>query len=391
MRCFSPVTRKVMLMKYQETGFRALYHNFAAFKISENIRNAISDFPNASEANCVLVYGYIDHEAGLTLEIMAAGIEKNKRYKFFEPSVGMRSFIRIGAIEQEEFVLFNDKDGSFGSRFAEQIDILKHYDVDEEIEKSRKMGFLDGCRHPHYPDDVMVYLVRKDRQTDGCWARISGLGEHYIIATLLNEPNQDFGYHIGEKIAFFVQETEEKEIICYSDMNPSQILTSEDLEDGTMLREAISVFNAERTEKNLLDVLELLRDSYVWVPCNAIMSEADQKAVEEMINGAEGNLESLIGLEMSNQDNIRFVPDILQNGDGFFFPAFITEDDMGEYGSHFSKIQKHFLEVIALAKNNEKEIRGIVINAFTDPWVLDREIFDIVEKMKTRIIDGEGQ
>ena len=91
-------------------------------------------------------------------------------------------------------------------------------------------------------------------------------------------------------------------------------------------------------------------------------------------------------MELSNQENIRMVPDILQNGDDFFFPAFISTEDMGEYGQHFSKVQKHFLEVIALARNNEKNVAGIVINAFTEPWVLDREIFDLVENMKSRLI-----
>ena len=133
-------------------------------------------------------------------------------------------------------------------------------------------------------------------------------------------------------------------------------------------------------------MMEILRDSFVWVPCNAVLSELDQKTFADLIDKADGNLDSLVGVELSNQDNIRMIPDILQNGDQFFFPAFITTEDMGEYGQHFSKVQKHFLEVIALARNNEKNVSGIVINAFTEPWVLDREIFDLVEKMKSRLV-----
>lgn len=58
---------------------------------------------------------------------------------------------------------------------------------------------------------------------------------------------------------------------------------------------------------------------------------------------------------------------------------------MGEYGNDFSKVQKHILEVIPLARNNEKELVGIVLNAFSEPFVLDRKIWDIVENMKSRI------
>ena len=59
---------------------------------------------------------------------------------------------------------------------------------------------------------------------------------------------------------------------------------------------------------------------------------------------------------------------------------------MGQYGQYFSKVRKHFLEVIALARNNEKQLSGIVINAFTEPWVLDRELFDVVENLKSRLV-----
>ena len=39
-----------------------------------------------------------------------------------------------------------------------------------------------------------------------CWSRIIGLGEHWIMGVLLNEPNQNFDYHQGEKIAFLCRE-----------------------------------------------------------------------------------------------------------------------------------------------------------------------------------------
>ena len=79
------------------------------------------------------------------------------------------------------------------------------------------------------------------------------------------------------------------------------------------------------------------------------------------------------------------IPDILQNGEQFFFPIFTTTEAMGEYGDNFSKVQRHMLEVIPLARNNEKDLSGIVLNAFTEPFVLDKEIWDIVENMKSRI------
>ena len=319
------------------------------------------------------------------MEVLAAGFKDGDGFTFFDTSVETRAFIRVGAVIDDEFFFFDDADGGLSNKYAEKLDVLKHYEASEEIEETRKMGFLDKSRHDFYPDDVMVYLTREGLNPEGCWVRIIGLGDHFIMGTLLNEPDQDFGYHSGEKVAFFVQKLEDESIILYTDMTPSRKLTAEDLEDGTLLKEAVAVFNKERIEDHFLDVLEFLRDSYVWIPCNAVMSEADMARFEQAMKDAEDDLSALVGEEFTTNDEVRLVPDILQNGDQFYFPVFSSEEEMGEYGEHFSKIQKPLLEVIPMARNNEKNVSGIVLNAFTEPFVLDAKIYDIVEKMKSRL------
>jgi hypothetical protein len=62
---------------------------------------------------------------------------------------------------------------------------------------------------------------------------------------------------------------------------------------------------------------------------------------------------------------------------------------MGEKGEEFSAIQKHMLEVLPFAKNNEKKPSGIVLNAFTTPFVLEAEVYDVFENMKSRLPDEE--
>ena len=127
-------------------------------------------------------------------------------------------------------------------------------------------------------------------------------------------------------IYIFVQETDDKKIICVSNMNPSAIITEEDLADGSMLEAAVHKFNEERNESNFMDILEILRDSYVWVPCNAVMSDADQKRMEELIESLDGDFGKLADMEFAAKDATRLIPDILQNGDSFFFPIFSTEE-----------------------------------------------------------------
>ncbi|MDO4192550.1 MAG: SseB family protein [Erysipelotrichaceae bacterium] len=156
---------------------------------------------------------------------------------------------------------------------------------------------------------------------------------------------------------------------------PNDPITPELLEDGSFLKHAISICSRNRTEINLIKLSGILRDSWVWIPCNAVMSDADYKMLETVV----------VGQEFTMKDAVRLIPDILQNGDKYFFPVFTSAEEMGEYGEHFSKVQKHFLEAVNLAVNNEKNVSGIVINAFSDPFVVPREMFNTIAKLKSSI------
>ena len=174
---------------------------------------------------------------------------------------------------------------------------------------------------------------------------------------------------------------------------PDDALTVDLLEDGSFLKKAIEICNRNRTQMNMLKLMKILRDSWVWVPCNAVMSETDNNAVLKMIQEAEesGGLDKLVGKAITNQDQIRMVPDILQNGEEFFFPVFSTAEEMGKYGESFSKVQRHFLEAVNLARNNEKKVTGIVINAFTEPFVMPMELLDIIAEMDSAIENPENK
>lgn len=376
-------------MNYKNAGFRAFYHHFIAIPLKEMLKTSVKDFSGVDKANCILTYGYIDQQCGLTMEILAVGEESKNGFSFYDGNDTIRSFIRIGAVAEDEFSFFDDEDGTLAKKYTDKLEMLHHYDASEEVEKTREMSFLDGSRHEYFVDDVLVYLMKDGLKPEGCWTRITGLGDHWIMGTLLNEPDQNFGYHEGETIAFFVQETDEKKVICYSDMNSSKKITAADLEDGSMLEEAVIAFNNERTEPHLIDILEILRDSYVWIPCNAVLSDEDQKywndIAQKLTDDPDADPTELIGKEFKTVGATRMIPDILQNGEQFFFPIFTTTEAMGELGDNFSKVQRHMLEVIPLARNNEKDLAGIVLNAFTEPFVLDKEIWDIVENMKSRI------
>jgi hypothetical protein len=153
-----------------------------------------------------------------------------------------------------------------------------------------------------------------------------------------------------------------------------------------LLEKAIDAFESDRSQEMLLTILWYLKAALLWVPCNAVLSERDQKLVEKMVEGQEDNLDSLKGESWQPMDDIRLVPDILMNGDEYFFPAFTSCEEMGDYGDGFSKVQKHIMGLINMAKNNEKDIEGIVINAFTKPFVVSKELFSIIEKFDESVV-----
>ena len=164
---------------------------------------------------------------------------------------------------------------------------------------------------------------------------------------------------------------------------PDAPITMELLKDGSFLKRAIGICNRNLTKLNMIRLMKILRDSWIWVPCRVIMSDTDYAAMEKLVKNAQenGDLDSLVGMTFSNKNNIRINPDILQKGNEFFFPVFSSTEEMGEYGEHFSKIEKHFLEAANLARNNERHVKGIVINAFTEPFVIPIELFDMIAGM----------
>ena len=168
---------------------------------------------------------------------------------------------------------------------------------------------------------------------------------------------------------------------------PNVLIKEELLADGTILKKAAMICSRNRTMLNFVNLFRILRDSWVWVPCMNVLGEEDRKAWNKTIQKAVENddLDSLVGQELVNHDAIRLIPDILKDGDVFFFPVFTSTEEMGEYGDHLSKVQKHFLEVINVARNNDKDVKGIVINAFTGPFVIPKEAFGFIERLVSAV------
>ena len=359
--------------------------------MSAPVRLSMWDFPEAKEADSLLCYGYIDREGLLTAEILCAVFrqeaEEGPTYRFAEGDDDLRAQLPFEVIRETEFTVIEDNDRELKTRFKKKLKLLAEYDAPDEIEESRTFRFLDGSRNPERADDVLVYLTKDGLQAEGRMVRITGVGDHVIEGILLEQPYQDFGIHAGEPVSIFVRKTEQGKFLCYADLTSERNYTEEELADGSLLRSAIHIFNSSRNEPHFLHVLEYLRDSTVLVPCTAVMGEQDRAEMERRVKEAmeAGDPESLVGMEFTTSETTRMVPDILQSGEEYYFPVFSGEQEPGEYGKHFSMISVPFLNAVQLAETNERDVKGIVIDAFSEAFVLDKTLFPAVKKMKSRL------
>jgi ADP-ribosylglycohydrolase len=222
------------------------------------------------------------------------------------------------------------------------------------------------------PSEVLSFFID--------WT-LKGTQEDDVAGIIINPWGQSFRLtkeHIGKMI-------EADGDVEYS--VPDVPITAGLLEDGSFLRRAIEICNRNRTQLNFLKLARILRDSWVWIPCNAVFSDRDYEEWSKVVQEAaeKDDLDSLIGHRFVSEDNVRMIPDILQNGDDFYFPVFTSEEEMGEYGEQFSKLAQHFLDAMNLARNNEKNVRGIVINAFSEPFEIPVELFDLIARMESSV------
>ena len=169
-------------MNFKETGFRAIYHEFVIVKNNDHIRNVINGFPGAQQSNAVFAYGYYDTEAGLTLELLALALVGENDLKYSDVFEDTSIKIGIGSVEEAELLFYSDKDGKMAEKFAKKLDMLKEYDVSEAVENSRKMQFLDPCRHEHFIDDILVYSKSEEEHEEHLRMVLQVLRERKLYA-----------------------------------------------------------------------------------------------------------------------------------------------------------------------------------------------------------------
>ena len=202
-------------MIVNDLSFRDLYHQFFFLPLSKedtNLWKVADQFPGKEDANGVILYGYIDHTAGFTFELLSMGSLTQGHISIFEGNSTISSKIRYGAVSQHEILPLDE---SVRSGFLEKTAVIDdNYKDSAEIEETRNIELLDEFRSPEYPDDVAVIIVHGDAKPEQCWVRCKGLTEHSIIGIMLNEPYGDLGIHRNDEIIFGFIKTKDGQILC---------------------------------------------------------------------------------------------------------------------------------------------------------------------------------
>ena len=116
---------------------------------------------------------------------------------------------------------------------------------------------------------------------------------------------------------------------------------------------------SEKTTESIEILFKELKQAKVWVPFNA-----------SLVNGSDG------------QEGACLKPDILRKGDDYYYPCFLTEQDIPkDYYDCFSWLQLPLTDCLYTAERMEKfPVRGIVLDAFSDPVEIDKGAFKAIRQ-----------
>lgn len=187
----------------QEFGFRELNHKFFLLltdELSPAAKAARLMLNARPRDNALLVYGYIDESAGLSFEALCSAQYRAAQNAINLAPANPASSLKI-RYDSMAGTLVSINEAMQFPQFRKQVEIIsRSYAVSDAVEATRKIAEIDPLRHPQFPDDVMVYLMKQGYQNEGVWMRLKASQGSVFSGKLLNEPHQDFGCHAGGDI-----------------------------------------------------------------------------------------------------------------------------------------------------------------------------------------------
>lgn len=167
------------------------------------------------EGENLLSYSYIDHEQGITLEILNLFTEKNKEIAITKNFVADKSRI---IVRFEHFAGIYFELADLEKLFSLNINLPEYiqFYLRSDLSKFRKHEIYQKFSAKGFPDDIAVLLIDETQQykTEKVWVRVEYFDaeKEEGKAKLLVQPFQKLKINKGDEIYFKLVETQNEEI-----------------------------------------------------------------------------------------------------------------------------------------------------------------------------------
>jgi len=196
-------------MKIGEVNFRQIHRKFVVLK-DDRIKKQLEDVEFPLESDSILTWCYYDSQCGITFEFICPFNSKSK--KSFEIADKDFAFkFRKGGMSDTEMEIISHENLKLSSETLNYIkSILEIYESDEELNETRRLAYIDHLRNESYFDDIRVLLYRQGFKPEVVWLRLTKLKDDNLIGKLLNQPLNDLGVSIDDKIVVGFYQDEDK-------------------------------------------------------------------------------------------------------------------------------------------------------------------------------------
>lgn len=202
-------------MKVEEIFFRDMYRQICLLTSARLVKKInlreVFDLEPEESLDGFLTYAYIDGET-FAFEILAGAKTSGGRVKIFPASYKKSVKLKRAEVDDAALKILT---AEYSVAFRDRVQMINDKISDALKEPTRLIKNLDPFRHPHYPDDVVVYFFSAEHNPELLWVRCLSVDENILTGELLNEPTKNFGCHAGDKILFGVAQLGEQNILIY--------------------------------------------------------------------------------------------------------------------------------------------------------------------------------
>ena len=180
------------------------------------------------EVNSTFVHAYIDHEAGMSFQVLTVGFYDDAANRIHERT-DFKSMVNIRKDKFDDFnIRIIEDDSYFNDKYGEYVSNHDKVYTNENLERIRDFKAIDSLRDGIFPDDIMVVFFKEGMQNEGMWVRIERMdddlplingeeGEFPLLyGKLLNQPNQDLGVNMGDEVRVALIRYETGEVVAFA-------------------------------------------------------------------------------------------------------------------------------------------------------------------------------